>query len=339
MKIFIASDIHGSARYCQMMLEAFLREGADKLVILGDILYHGPRNPLPEEYSPKYVAEMLTAVKRNILCVRGNCDSEVDQMVLPFPILNDYAVIYADGLNIYLAHGHKRIPPLNAGDVYVTGHTHVPLKTEEDGIYRLNPGSISLPKENSPRGYIVYERGTFAFKTLEGEIYDILDLSENNKAASEHAQPQPEPAPYVAPVPNPVAEPAPYVAPVPNPVAEPAPYVAPVPNPVAEPAPYVAPVPNPVAEPAPYVTPVPNPVAEPAPYVAPVPNPVAEPAPYVAPVPNPVAEPTPYVAPVPNPVAQRAVEETVFADAYEEQQDGVTAKKPVIRRKIIRRRR
>lgn len=171
MKLLIASDIHGSAKYCKQMLEAFKREGAEKLLLLGDILYHGPRNPLPDEYSPATVCEMLSAVKEKIVCVRGNCDGEVDQMVLPFPVLSDYAAVYADGVNIYLSHGHRAVPPMQEGDVYITGHTHVPLK-ENCGYLHLNPGSVSLPKENSARGYILFDNGTFYFKTLDGKVYD-----------------------------------------------------------------------------------------------------------------------------------------------------------------------
>lgn len=171
MKLLIASDIHGSAKHCKRMLEAFSREGAEKLLLLGDILYHGPRNPLPDEYSPPQVSEMLSAVKDKIICVRGNCDGEVDQMVLPFPVLSEYAAVYADGVNIYLSHGHRAVPPLQRGDVYLTGHTHVPLK-ENCGYLHLNPGSVSLPKENSERGYILFDSGTFYFKTLDGKIYD-----------------------------------------------------------------------------------------------------------------------------------------------------------------------
>ncbi|MDE5722158.1 MAG: phosphodiesterase [Clostridia bacterium] len=171
MKLFIASDVHGSAKYCREMLNAFEREGADKLLLLGDILYHGPRNPLPEEYSPASVIEMLSAYKNKIICVRGNCDGEVDQMVLPFPILSEYAAVYADGVNIYLSHGHRAVPPLQNGDVYLTGHTHVPLK-EKCGYLHLNPGSVSLPKENSAHGYILFDNGAFYFKTLDGKVYD-----------------------------------------------------------------------------------------------------------------------------------------------------------------------
>ncbi|MDE7306212.1 MAG: phosphodiesterase [Clostridia bacterium] len=174
MKLVIASDIHGSAKYCRELLQAFARERADKLLLLGDILYHGPRNPLPEEYSPKDVAEMLGNVKTKIICVRGNCDSEVDQMVLPFPVLSDYALVCADGLNLYLSHGHRAVPPLQKGNVYLTGHTHVPLNTvEKEGYYHFNPGSVSLPKENSKRGYILYENRKFEFKTLDGKTYNV----------------------------------------------------------------------------------------------------------------------------------------------------------------------
>ncbi len=173
MKYVIASDIHGSAKYCRLLIEAFKRENADKLLLLGDILYHGPRNPLPEEYSPKDVAEMLSAIKEKIICVRGNCDADVDLMVLDFPV-NVSAVISADGLDLYLEHGHKETPPLRGGSVYITGHTHVPLK-ETDGYVHLNPGSVSLPKEGSKNGYILYENRKFVFKDIYGEQYDCFE--------------------------------------------------------------------------------------------------------------------------------------------------------------------
>lgn len=166
MKMIIASDIHGSAKWCGELLKVFRREGAEKLILLGDILYHGPRNPLPDGYSPADVAEMLNAVKEDIICVRGNCDSEVDQMVLKFPITPDYALVCADGVKMYLSHGHREIPPLSKGDYYLTGHTHVPVK-EDSGYIHLNPGSVSLPKEGSGHSYILYENGTFRFGTLD----------------------------------------------------------------------------------------------------------------------------------------------------------------------------
>ncbi len=167
MKLLIASDIHGSAKWCRKMLDAFKNEGADKLVLLGDILYHGPRNPLPDEYAPQKVFEMLNPLSDKIIAVRGNCDSEVDQMVLSFNVSSDYAEIFDGGKKITLSHGHRLVPPLGEGDVYITGHTHVPLNVvEKEGYLHLNPGSVSLPKENSAHGYILYDNGEFIFKTL-----------------------------------------------------------------------------------------------------------------------------------------------------------------------------
>ena len=181
MKFVIASDIHGSAKYCRLLVEAFRREGADKLLLLGDILYHGPRNPLPEEYSPKEVVEMLSGIKEKIICVRGNCDAEIDCELLPFPV-TDYAQVNADGIDICLSHGHRAVPPLNSGAVYITGHTHVPLKKEGEYLH-LNPGSVSLPKENSAHGYILYDNRNFIFKTLDGEQYDNTEPNGTNNNA------------------------------------------------------------------------------------------------------------------------------------------------------------
>ena len=178
MKIFIASDLHGSAEYCRQMIEAFANENADKLLLLGDVLYHGPRNDLPELYMPKAVVQMLDIVKNKIICVGGNCDAEIDREVLPFPVISDFGALFVDGLNIYFAHGHKAPPKLSAGDVYITGHTHVPLIAIEEGHYHLNPGSISIPKDGSRQGYIVYENRKFTFKDLNGEIYNELEIRE-----------------------------------------------------------------------------------------------------------------------------------------------------------------
>ena len=165
MKLFIASDIHGSAYWCEKMLSAYREEKADRLLLLGDILYHGPRNDLPKDYAPKKVIELLSAYKDEILCVRGNCDTEVDQMVLPFPILADYAVLSVDGVDIYATHGHKfgadNPPPLKKGDILLCGHTHVAADEEKDGFRYINPGSVSIPKENTGNGYIVFENGSF----------------------------------------------------------------------------------------------------------------------------------------------------------------------------------
>ena len=175
MKLLIASDIHGSIRYCRDLLQAYDREKADRVLLLGDILYHGPRNDLPDQYAPKEVIAALNERKDEILCVRGNCDTEVDQMVLEFPILADYALICEDGCRMYATHGHVynpyELPPLCRGDILLYGHTHIPSWENHEGILCLNPGSVSIPKNNSPRGYILFRNGIFEWKTLEGEIY------------------------------------------------------------------------------------------------------------------------------------------------------------------------
>lgn len=175
MKWMIASDIHGSAYYCRELLAAFEREQASKLLLLGDVLYHGPRNDLPRDYAPKQVIEMLNAIKEKLLCVRGNCDTEVDQMVLNFPVLADYAVLVAGERMIYATHGHvyneQKLPPLQKGDVLLHGHTHVPKCTEHEDYLYINPGSVSIPKENSPHGYLVLEGTQLTWKNLDGEPY------------------------------------------------------------------------------------------------------------------------------------------------------------------------
>ena len=181
MKWMIASDLHGSAVYCRRMIGAFEREDADRLLLLGDLLYHGPRNDLPEGYAPKEVIPMLNGMKPKLLCVRGNCDAEVDQMVLDFPILADYAVLPVGQRLVYATHGHvhnlKNLPPLAPGDILLHGHTHIPAWTEfgEENLY-LNPGSLSIPKEGSAHSYMTLEGKTFRWKTLEGETYHELSL-------------------------------------------------------------------------------------------------------------------------------------------------------------------
>ena len=182
MKWMIASDLHGSAYYCRKMLEAFEREGADRLFLLGDLLYHGPRNDLPREYAPKEVIPLLNGKKEKLLCVRGNCDAEVDQMVLEFPVLADYAVLPVGQWLIYATHGHiyhvKNLPPLAPGDVLLHGHTHVPAWTEfGQGNLYLNPGSVSIPKENSPHSYMTLEGNTMQWKELESSaVFHELTL-------------------------------------------------------------------------------------------------------------------------------------------------------------------
>lgn len=181
MKLMIASDLHGSAYFCQRMLAAFAAERADRLLLLGDLLYHGPRNELPRDYAPKQVIAMLNSVKTRLLCVRGNCDAEVDQMVLDFPMMAEYAIWPLDARLIYITHGHRfhmaSPPPLQPGDILLHGHTHIPACTpfgQEN--YYLNPGSLSLPKDGSASGYMTLEGTAFTWKTLDGEACRTLTL-------------------------------------------------------------------------------------------------------------------------------------------------------------------
>ena len=170
MKLLIASDIHGSAYWCRKLMETIEAEQPDKILLLGDLLYHGPRNDLPKDYCPKEVIPMLSALKEKILAVRGNCEAEVDQMVLPFPCMADYAMIEADGLTIYLTHGHlhgpDQLPPLQPGTVFLSGHTHVKMDQMKGSIRCLNPGSVSIPKDGS-HSCLICENGTFRFCMLE----------------------------------------------------------------------------------------------------------------------------------------------------------------------------
>ena len=181
MKLLIASDIHGAAGYCRDLLAAWDREGADRLLLLGDLLYHGPRNDLPRDYAPKKVIPLLNSLAPRLLCVRGNCDAEVDQMVLNFPVLADYAVLPVGQRLVYVTHGHvfnlNHLPPLAPGDILLHGHTHVPAWTNfGQGSLYLNPGSVSLPKENTAHSYMTLEGSTACWKTMEGACYHQLQL-------------------------------------------------------------------------------------------------------------------------------------------------------------------
>lgn len=170
MKFLIASDIHGSAFWCRRLMDIWETERPDKLILLGDILYHGPRNDLPRDYAPKQVIAMLTEVQDRILCVRGNCEAEVDQMVLPFPCMADFSQFEVNGTTFFLTHGHhwnpERLPYLKDGSIFLYGHTHVKLDQSVSTIRCLNPGSVSIPKDGS-HSCLIYENGTFRFCTLE----------------------------------------------------------------------------------------------------------------------------------------------------------------------------
>ena len=180
MKLMVASDIHGSGLFCEKLIEAYKAEKPDKLVLLGDLLYHGPRNDIPGGYDTKKVASLLNGIKENILCVRGNCDSEVDQMVLDFPIRADYMLIYIGGKPVFATHGHlfgeDNPPKMADGFILLCGHTHVPACNDHGSFLYINPGSVSIPKWNSDRGYIVMTDDEITWKTLGGTPYRVEKL-------------------------------------------------------------------------------------------------------------------------------------------------------------------
>lgn len=178
MKFLIASDIHGSAYFAKELMKRFEAEACDRMLLLGDILYHGPRNDLPKDYAPKAVIEMLNSVSDRILSVRGNCDSEVDEMVLDFPVLADYALVSVGDRTLFLTHGHKNVEKARTnGNIILSGHTHIPECLEENGVVMINPGSVSIPKENSPYSYMTFDGSEFLWKNIEtGEVYKEYKL-------------------------------------------------------------------------------------------------------------------------------------------------------------------
>ncbi|MFS1461707.1 phosphodiesterase [Vibrio lentus] len=174
MKLFFASDLHGSLPATEKVLELYRASGAQYLVLLGDILNHGPRNPIPEGYNPPAVAEKLNELSQEIIAVRGNCDSEVDQMLLSFPMMMDYSwVLLESGQRIFLTHGHlyntNKRPALKAGDIIAHGHTHIPVAEYQDGIFIFNPSSATFPRNDHAASYGLYENGTFKVVSLEGD--------------------------------------------------------------------------------------------------------------------------------------------------------------------------
>ncbi|MGU3796006.1 phosphodiesterase [Vibrio diabolicus] len=175
MKLFFASDLHGSLPATKETIELFLSSGAEHLILLGDTLNHGPRNPIPEGYNPPQVAELLNQYSEQIISVRGNCDSEVDQMLLKFPMMMDYSwVLLESGKRIFLTHGHlynsEKRPPLREGDIIAHGHTHVPVAEMQDGAIIFNPGSMTFPRNCLPRSFGTLEDNTLTVKTPEGEV-------------------------------------------------------------------------------------------------------------------------------------------------------------------------
>lgn len=182
MKLLIVSDIHGSAEAAQAIACRVKAEMPDRIVLLGDLLYHGPRNPLPAGYDPLRVASILNGWKDRIVAVRGNCDSEVDQMVLEFPCRSDYALVEADGHLLYLSHGHipgnapDDLPLMCKGSAFVSGHTHVKTLERSGEVLLVNPGSPSLPKDDVA-SYAVYEGGVFRLKTLDGAVLASMGWS------------------------------------------------------------------------------------------------------------------------------------------------------------------
>ncbi len=180
MKLFFISDIHGSLYYLKKALEAYEKEECNYIILLGDALYHGPRNPLPKEYDPKTVAELLNSYSNKIIAVRGNCDSEVDQMMISYPMMSDYSSILYNNKRLFLTHGHvfnkDKLPNIHENDVLIHGHTHIPTAEKLGGIFILNPGSISLPKDNNPNSYAVLEDNIFTVKDLEGNPFMWINI-------------------------------------------------------------------------------------------------------------------------------------------------------------------
>lgn len=181
MKLMIASDIHGSEYYCRLLLERFQKEQANKLILLGDILYHGPRNELPRDYNPKNVIELLNNISDRILCVKGNCDCDVDQMVLDFPIMAEYAIMYLENRLVYMTHGHRleenRLTVLKKDDILLHGHTHVPACDKSKSFIYMNPGSVSIPKENSAHSYMLLDGSNFIWRNLlDGSEYMSYEI-------------------------------------------------------------------------------------------------------------------------------------------------------------------
>lgn len=169
MRFLIASDIHGAEAPMRRIASIYSENHFDKLLLLGDLLYHGPRNPLPSTYNPKAVIDILSGLKDEIITVRGNCEAEVDQMVLPFPVLSECAMVFADGKRIFMTHGHIHTPENHPDgfEAFLSGHTHIPVLEEKNGIIYLNPGSTSIPKGGFPPSYAIWDNGSIEVLAIE----------------------------------------------------------------------------------------------------------------------------------------------------------------------------
>ena len=179
MKIMIASDLHGSSFYIEKLIERYEEENCEKLLLLGDLLYFNSVSCPGELFNRKRAISLLNSLEDDIVCVKGNCDSSMDQDVLYFSMMDDSKIFEFSGKKIYVTHGHyygEYDPPrLNDGDILLTGHTHVPACVNH-GFWYLNPGSVSLPKQNSQHGYMTFEDGLFVWKSLDGVEIMSFDM-------------------------------------------------------------------------------------------------------------------------------------------------------------------
>lgn len=169
MRALVFSDIHGKRDSSLFILERIKSFKPDLVMLLGDLLYHGPRNDVPSGYDPKGVIKDLSSIDIPLIAVRGNCEAEVDQMVLPFPVLSETALVFDHPYTILLSHGHKEVP-MKGYTHYFSGHTHIALLEKKDGIVHLNPGSLSLPKDGTGGSYATWENGNIKLVKLDGSV-------------------------------------------------------------------------------------------------------------------------------------------------------------------------
>lgn len=174
MKLLVVSDIHGSAYYAEKIPEIFEKEKADKIIVLGDLYYHGPRNPLTKDYSPMKVAEILNSLKDRLDVIKGNCDAEVDEMISEFKF-KEHLLLDVNNMKVYFTHGHKNNMdnlPDEQIDMMVYGHFHTGFIVKKDGIIFANPGSISLPKDNTKNSYLILDKESIVLKDIDGNVID-----------------------------------------------------------------------------------------------------------------------------------------------------------------------